>query len=242
MNNIFFIVAVSTVAPVLGSLIGIIRKPSEGFMYMMLSFAAGVMLSISFLELIPESIELSSELTCIAGLIVGSLIMHSIDKLIPHIHPDLCGDINGNNLQRTSIYLVLGIFLHNFPEGMALALGTVTDTKVSIVIALAIAIHNIPEGICTAAPYYHCTQNRLRAFLVSSSTAIPILLGFVAAYYLFRNITFEFLGFVIAVTAGLMIFICADELIPSSSRKLTNHSTVFPLVAGIIFVILLQSY
>ncbi len=242
MGTIFFIVALSTISPVLGSLIGVMRKPSEGFMYMMLSFAAGVMLAISFLELIPESIELSSELICIAGLIVGSVSMHLVDRLIPHIHPDLCEDVNGNNLERTSVYLILGIFLHNFPEGMALALGMVTDTKVSIVIAIAIAIHNIPEGICTAAPYYHCTQNRMRAFLLSSSTAIPILLGFITAYYIFRNITFEVLGFLIAVTAGLMIFICADELIPSSSRKLTNHSTVFPLIAGIIFVILLQAY
>jgi len=242
MDTIFLIVALSTLSPILGSFIGVIKRPSEGFMYMMLSFAAGVMLAISFLELIPESIELSSELICIAGLIVGSAGMHLIDRLIPHVHPDLCDDINGTNLKRTSIYLIVGIFMHNFPEGMALALGTVTDTKVSIVIAVAIAIHNIPEGICTAAPYYHCTRDRMRAFLLSSSTAIPILLGFLSAYYLFRNITFEVLGFLVAVTAGLMIFICADELIPSSSRKITNHSTVFPLFAGIIFVILLQSY
>ena len=242
MDTIFLIVALSTLSPILGSLIGVIKRPSEGFMYMMLSFAAGVMLAISFLELIPESIELSSELICIAGLIVGSAGMHMIDRLIPHVHPDLCDDINGANLKRTSIYLIVGIFMHNFPEGMALALGTVTDTKVSIVIAVAIAIHNIPEGICTAAPYYHCTRDRMRAFLLSSSTAIPILLGFLSAYYLFRSITFEVLGFLVAVTAGLMIFICADELIPSSSRKITNRSTVFPLFAGIIFVILLQSY
>lgn len=242
MNTMVFVVILSAVAPVLGSLIGVIRKPSEGFMYMMLSFAAGVMLAISFLELIPESIELSSELICIAGLIGGSIVMHAIDRIIPHAHPDLCGDINGNNLKRTSIYLILGIFLHNFPEGMALALGTVKDTKVSLVIAVAIAIHNIPEGICTSAPYYHCTGNRLRAFMVSSSTAIPILLGFAGAYFLFRNISHEFLGFLVAVTAGLMIFICADELIPSSSRKVTSKSTIFPLIAGIIFVILLQAY
>ncbi|MCK4830139.1 ZIP family metal transporter, partial [bacterium] len=102
-------------------------------------------------------------------------------------------------------YLIFGIFLHNFPEGMAIAIGAVTETKVSLIIALAIAIHNIPEGICTSAPYYHSTGDRLKAFLVSSSTAVPLLIGYLLARYIFGYITPEVLGFIIGATAGLMI-------------------------------------
>ena len=141
----------------------------------------------------------------------------------------------------TATYLLIGIFLHNFPEGMAIAIGTVSDSKISIAIALAIAIHNIPEGICTSAPYYLCTQNKLKSFLVSSSTALPILVGFIFANFLFKNISTTFIGLIIGATAGLMIYICADELIPSSCSKTTNHSTIFSLITGILFVVLLQS-
>lgn len=240
MNTIATIVGISVLGPIIGSFIGVLKKPSEIFMYNMLSFAAGIMLTISFLELIPESIEFSSIYICIAGIVIGSLIMYSIDRLIPHIHPELIEQEQGKNIKKTAVYLIIGIFLHNFPEGMAIAIGTVSESKISIVIALAIAIHNIPEGICTSAPYYHCTQNRLKSFLISSMTALPILVGFIFAHYLFKNISHTLIGFIIGATAGLMIYICADELIPTSACNTENHSTIFSLIVGIIFVILLQ--
>jgi len=122
---------------------------------------------------------------------------------------------------------------------MAIAIGTVSDIKISLVIALAIAIHNIPEGICTSAPYYHCTGKRLKSFLLSSLTAVPILVGFILAKFLFTQISSTLVGLIIGATAGLMIYITADELIPCSCCKLTNHTTIFSLIAGILLVILL---
>lgn len=165
--------------------------------------------------------------------------MFGLDRLIPHIHPQLCAQEQGCNLERTSVYLITGIFLHNFPEGMAIAIGSVTDVKVSLAIALAIAIHNIPEGICTSAPYYHTTGNRLKSFLVSSSTAIPIVGGYFLARYIFTSIPSQVVGLIIGATAGLMIYITADELIPTSCAG-TNHKTIFSLMTGVIFVILLR--
>ena len=122
---------------------------------------------------------------------------------------------------------------------MAIAIGVVSDIKVSIVIALAIAVHNIPEGICTSAPYYHCTGKRLKSFLISSSTAVPVLVGFLIANILFQNIPNSVIGLIIGATAGLMIYITADELIPTSCCKNTDHETIFSLILGILFVIVL---
>ncbi len=239
MNPIIFILAISVIGPVIGSLIGILKKPSKNFIFIMLSFAAGVMLSISFLELIPESIKLSSTLICIIGIFIGALAMHLVDKFIPHIHPGLDSDNPNYELKKTSLYLTLGIFLHNFPEGMAIAIGSVSDMKVSLAIALAIAIHNIPEGICTSAPYYYCTKKRLKSFIISSSTALPILIGFFVAYFLYQNIPTQLVGLIVGATAGLMIYICTDELIPSSSFQLTSHSSIFSFLAGVMLVVLL---
>lgn len=238
MDPVVPIVIISMLGPIIGSAIGVLRKPSFPYICNMLCFAAGVMLAISFLELIPESIRVSSAVTCVGGVLVGSLAMYGLDRLIPHIHPELCSQEQGCNLQRTSVYLIFGIFLHNFPEGMAIAIGSVTEAKVSLTIALAIAIHNIPEGICTAAPYYHTTGARLKSFLVSSSTALPLLFGYLLARYAFKNLPLQAIGFSVGATAGLMIYITADELIPNACAG-TNHQTIFALITGIIFVILL---
>lgn len=238
MDPLFIIVVISVIGPVLGSAIGVMRKPSYQFICIMLSFAAGVMLAISFLELIPESIHLSSVTVCITGVIAGALLMFGLDCMIPHIHPELCSQEHGRNLQRTSIYLILGIFLHNFPEGMAIAVGTVSDIKISMAVAFAISIHNIPEGICTSAPFYRVTGKPLKSFLASSSTAIPILIGYLLARHLFLNIPNGIIGFIISATAGLMIYITADELIPTSC-SVDNHKTIFSLITGVVFVLFL---
>lgn len=239
-QSLLIIVTISVLGPVIGSLIGVIKKPSESFMYNMLAFAGGVMLAISFLELIPESIELSSVWITVAGIIFGSVLMFVIDRLIPHLHPEFAEQEQGRHLKKTATYLIIGIFLHNFPEGMAIAIGAVSGAKVSLSVALAIAVHNIPEGICTSAPYFHITKKKLKSFLVSSSTAVPVLLGFLLANSLYQLISKTLVGFIVAATAGLMIYITSDEIIPTSCCKNIGHRAIFSLVMGVIFVILLS--
>ncbi len=243
METIFIILIISILGPIIGSAIGIIKHPGELYIQNMLSFAAGVMLAISFLELIPEAIELSGVWLAVIGILIGTIIMYLLDKLIPHKHPEGCEcETENEKLKRSSIYLIAGIFLHNIPEGIAIATGTIDHMTGAIGIALAIAIHNIPEGICTSAPYYYCTKKRLRAFLLSASTAIPIAVGFLIGYFIFKHLSFSILGIIISATAGLMIFISAHELIPTACRKEGSkwkHSTIFSLLLGVIFVMIL---
>ncbi|MBD3309950.1 hypothetical protein GF351_01890 [Candidatus Woesearchaeota archaeon] len=239
MHPVTTITLIAISGPLIGSLIGVVKKPSNRFMYNMLAFAAGVMLAVSFLELIPESIELSSIWIAVLGIILGAAVMYVVDKIIPHIHPSMCSKEEGHNIRRTAYYLLIGIFIHNFPEGLAMGLGSVTEMKLSMLIAVAIAIHDIPEGVCTSAPYYYITKKRLKSFLVSFSTAIPTLLGFFLAYYFYPLIPMTMVGIMIGATAGLMIYISSDELIPTSCCKLTDHSTIFSLIFGVISVVLL---
>ena len=237
--NLILIITFSILSPVIGSLIGIIKKPSDNTMYNLLSFAAAVMISISFLELIPESLEHGSVILASIGFVLGAIIMYGLDRIIPHIHPELLEQEQGKSLKKSSLFIFWGIFLHNFPEGMAMAAGAVTDFKLSLAIALGLAIHNIPEGILTSAPYYKATGKRLKAFLISASTAIPVALGFFVAYFLLQNVSDTVMSLMFAATAAIMIYISVDELIPASSFKLTNHSTIFSFIAGILLVLLL---
>jgi len=238
MDPVILIIIIAFLGPIIGSGLGVLRKPSFRYVCAMLCFAAGVMLAISFLELIPEGMALASDGLVIVGLAVGALAMFGLDRLVPHLHPSLCSQEQGCNLQRASTFLILGIFLHNFPEGMAIASGEVSDVEASLAIALAIAIHNIPEGICTAASYFHATGSRMAAFLLSSTTALPIVIGYFLARQVFGAAAPEVTGFIIAATAGLMIYITVDELIPNSCAG-QDHRTIFTFVGGILFVMLL---
>jgi zinc transporter, ZIP family len=240
MNNLWIMALIAALGPIVGSLIGVLRKPTDRFMYNLLSFAAGVMLSISFLQLIPESIKLSSELACLIGLVAGSLAMYAVDRLLPHVHPGLCAPENSSDLQRTATFLLVGISLHNIPEGMAIGIASTLESRFSLTISIAIALQKIPEGICTSAPYFHTTGRRWRAFLISSLTTVPVLIGFFAMRALSQRLGPWLIGLIMAGTSGLMIYISADELIPTSAGKTGDHSVIFSLIAGVLVVIALR--
>jgi zinc transporter, ZIP family len=233
------IVALSAIGPVIGSGIGVWKRPTTVYINNMLYFAAGIMLTISFLDLIPESIRLGGTLISVAGLSVGAAAMAALDHLFPHVHECAsCGE-DECHLGRTANFLILAIFLHNFPEGMAIAIGAATDVGDSMVIALAIAIHNIPEGICTSAPHYFTYGNRLKSFVMSSFSALPIVAGYMAARYLFIQISPPIMSLLVGATAGLMIYIAADELMPAA-RNNSGGQNIFYFIFGIIAVILLE--
>jgi ZIP family zinc transporter len=238
MSQESILVVLSTAGPVIGSAIGVWRKPSEQYIHNMLYFAAGIMLSISFLDLIPESISLGSTMTCVAGVMIGSSIMAFLDRLFPHVHDcALCAE-DECRLGRTANFLILAIFLHNFPEGMAIAVGATANIGDSVVIAIAIAIHNIPEGICTSAPHYYTYGNRLKSFVMSSLSALPIVFGYLLVKYFIGQISSNTMSIMVGATAGLMIYITADQLMPAA-RSVAGEQSLFAFIAGIVAVMLL---
>jgi ZIP family zinc transporter len=170
------------------------------------------------------------------------LFMYFLDRVVPHVHPGLCSDEHGSKLNKTALYLFLGIFLHHFPEGMAMGIGLVSGVTATLSVALAIALHDVPEGICTSAPYYFLSGKRLKAFILSSLTALPTLAGFLFTYFLSAYIPKPVVGLLIAGTAGLMIYISADELIPFSCSVSSEHKSIFSFFAGVLFVTLLAYY
>jgi ZIP family zinc transporter len=245
MNNIILLLIISIIGPILGAVLGIIKYPSRKFMFNMLAFAAGVMLTISFLNLIPQSISFSSAMIASIGIALGALFMYIIDKIIPHIHPERNIENSENKelckMRKSSRYINTALFIHNLPEGMVIALGAIANSALGIIIAIAITIQKIPEGICTAAPTYFCNKNKLKSFLIACSTLIPLLVGFGITYFLYQILPPTIIGLIIGITAGFMIYISTDELIPASSKIVTNQFTIISLIIGILFVILLNA-
>jgi ZIP family zinc transporter len=237
--DLLLIIFILVVGPILGSLIGVSFNPSKRFLYYMLSFSGGVMIAISMLELVPESIRISSVPIAIIGILIGTVIMFIFGKFISNVHPkDDCKCEPG--LFKSAILIITGIFIHNIPEGLAVAIGTLSENGVTLFLAIAIAFHDIPESICTSVPYYFCTKNRLKTFLVSVSVILPTLLGFFLGYFFYKIISPNMVGLVTAITAGSMIYISADELIPSSCSKVSNHHTIISFMVGVVFVIFLD--
>jgi ZIP family zinc transporter len=206
-------------------------------MSLTLGFSAGVMIHVSFVELLQRGADAAGFMPAHFAFFLGMIGMFVIDALVPH---DYLGQeehsgvgMRSSNLLKTGLFVALGIAIHNFPEGMAAFAGALREPSLGVAIAVAIAIHNIPEGLAVAAPIYAATGSRKRAFMYSflSGVAEPIGAG-LAALVLLPFLTEAVLGYVLAGVGGIMVFISLDELIPVARSFEHEHLAIVGVMAG----------
>ena len=230
-------------ATTIGSLIGLaVREPGPRFMGFTLGFSAGVMILVSFVELLQESIITIGFPWAHIGFFLGMILFFLIDYLIPHEYigqHDYSEKRSQTRLMRTGLLVALGIGVHNFPEGMATFVGTLEDVNIGIAIAVAVGIHNIPEGLAVSAPIYAATGSRRKAFFWSffSGVSEPVGAG-VAALILLPFLTPDVLGWVLAAVAGIMVAISMDELIPVAKSYESEHTPILGIILGMLIMAL----
>lgn len=196
------------------------KKPSNRVLAFSLGFAAGIMLLISLMEMLPAALATPS-MPPIVGygmFIIGLLGYFALDHLLPHAHPqDLSvGAIEHKpQLRRTAMLLTLGISLHNFPEGIATYVTASQDLELGLGIALAVALHNIPEGLAVAGPVYAATGSRGRALLWSGLSGCAEIAGGVLAWLVLGTLISPMvMAAIMAAVAGIMVALSVDELMP----------------------------
>jgi ZIP family zinc transporter len=222
-----------------GSLLGLtVREPGRRFMGFTLGFSAGVMILVSFVELLQASIESIEFLPALMGFFVGMAGIFLIDLLVPHEYigqQDYGDGQSVKGLKRTGLLLAFGIGIHNFPEGMATFAGSLKDLNMGIAIAVAIAIHNIPEGLAISAPVYAATGSRSKAFLWSFLSGVTEPIGAaIAALVLYPFLTPVVLGWILAGVAGIMVAIALDELVPAAKTYGGAHTPIIGVITGML--------
>ncbi|WP_395755956.1 zinc transporter ZupT [Edwardsiella ictaluri] len=217
-------------ATVVGALLAIIgQRPSNRVLAFSLGFAAGIMLLISLMEMLPAALNTPnmSPLLGYTMFILGLVGYFLLDRLLPHQHAHdmvALGNRTPRNLKRTALLLTLGISLHNFPEGIATYVTASADLELGMGIALAVAIHNIPEGLAVAGPVYAASGSRLRALWWASLSGIAEILGGLLAFTLLGSAVSPVgMAAIVALVAGIMVALSVDELMPLA-REIDPHS------------------
>lgn len=210
-----------------------------------LGFAAGVMLSISFSDLVPQARDLiAAEKGAHMGIvwmdlfvIVGVLIALGLDYLVPHEAVYEEADRQHQDLFRVGVVSTLAIMLHNFPEGIATFMAGYSDTTLGISLGIAIAFHNIPEGVSVAMPVYFATKDKGKALKFTFLAGIAEPIGALLAFFVLRPYLNGFVvGSSFAFVAGIMLYISIEELIPSSRQYGHKRLALFSTLAGIVLM------
>ena len=221
---------------IIGSFLAIfVRKPGARFMAFTLGFSAGVMILLSFMELLAHGIETVGFVPAYVAFFAGMLCLFLIDVLIPHeyLAERQTAREGQGSLLKTGLLVALGIGVHNFPEGMATLAGTLQDVRLGAAIAFAIALHNIPEGLAVSVPVYAATGSRSKAFLWSFLAGVAEPVGAaVAALVLLPFLNDAVLGLMLSAVAGVMVFISLDELVPVARSFGAAHHSILGVAAG----------
>lgn len=222
-----------------------------------LGLSAGVMLYVSFVELMPTALNdiaktfpekygnIYVTLVFFGGIMLIALIdflipenenpheiqhMESISEAAAHMAPS---GVSILKLKRTGLMLALAISIHNFPEGVATFVSALNGLDVALPIVIAIAIHNIPEGIAVSMPIYHATGNKRKAFWMALLSGLAEPLGALfGLLFIMPFWTPAVSSLLLSAVSGIMVYISIDELLPSAEGYGYHHVAIAGVILG----------
>ena len=233
----------------IGSLLAFFSKTTNTrFLSAALGLSAGVMVYVSFMELMPDALDKiemmfpgkEGIIYVLLAFFAGMGLIAVIDFFIPedeNPHEFHAAGKSNDKLKRTGFMLALAIGVHNFPEGMATFVSALDGLDVALPIVVAIAIHNIPEGIAVSVPIYHSTGSRKKALRYSVLTGLAEPIGALFGMLFLLPFWTPAVGaFMLAAVAGIMVYISFDELLPGAEEYGHHHFAIGGVIVGMVIM------
>ncbi|MBQ8576676.1 MAG: ZIP family metal transporter [Clostridia bacterium] len=236
-------------ATVLGAVIGFLFKGiSHRFSDIVLSFAAGVMLSAAVLGLVLPAVDYAGGgfggvLVTVAGIFAGALCLNLIDKIVPHLHK-LIGSADGDDIEAHPdsglskvLLFVTAIAIHNLPEGIAAGVGFgAGDASQALLIAGGIALQNVPEGMVIISPMLASGVKSGKTFLIAAATGLFEVVGTLIGFFAV-SLSNAILPFALAFAGGTMLYVISDEMIPETHAHGSERGATYALLIGFCFML-----
>jgi len=239
-----------------GLLTALVGSRTERMTSIFLSFAGGVMISIVFLELFPEAIELSNVAVAVVGLIAGAVLVLVLNFLMDRLsnaksesklHETFAEFFHSSDMiskksgmLRSGMIMLFAIGLHNVPEGLALGAAGHYDASLGLALAIIIGLHNIPEGMAVSAPLIAGGLSKVKSvaitFIVGSTTVIGAIAG-----YLIGGISDFAVAISFSIACGAMLYVVLGEILPQSIVASKDRvPTIFALVGIIVGMLFIE--
>ncbi len=233
-------------ATLFGTILGFVFKNiSHKFSDIVLSFAAGVMLSAAVIGLVLPSLDYGGKfglVYTITGVFAGALCVNLFDRLVPHLHR-LSGQEDETHPEATAkrskvLLFVAAIAIHNLPEGLAAGVGFGSGNNAeALTVAGGIALQNIPEGMVIIGPMLAAGIRPRRTFLVAAATGVVEVIGTLLGYFAV-SLSAAILPFALAFAGGTMLYVISDEMIPETHAHGSQRGATYALLVGFCLMLL----
>ena len=208
------------------------------------SFALGALLSVAFLDLLPDALRTAGSEhidSLLATVLMGILGFFLLEKLLiwRHCHADHCETHSGDHFhQPAGTLIVVGDAIHNFVDGILIAAAFLTDINLGIITSLAVAAHEIPQEVGDFAILLQSGYGRGKALAYNLLSSLATMVGGILAYYSLEHIH-GWLPYILALAASSFIYIAVADLIPSLHQKTTARAAfqqISLIVAGVLVI------
>ncbi|HJZ05655.1 hypothetical protein A2634_05280 [Candidatus Amesbacteria bacterium RIFCSPHIGHO2_01_FULL_48_32] len=217
------------------------REITQALTTPLLSFAAGAFLGAALLDILPEALEIATDPQLVLIWMLGGFILYFVlERLLMtyvYKHPN-AQNSHSDHTETLPILLILGDTLHNFLDGIVIALAYVVNPAVGLVTTLAVAAHEIPQEIGDFSVLLHQGWAKKVIIAVNVLQSLTTLPGAVLGFYVGHLFT-PYLPYILAFTAGIFIYISASDIIPEIHHKAGHKSfyrVVIPLVLAVVIV------
>jgi len=236
-----WIIAASICGGVLSMLCAVVfvlNSHLQRYLGAMVSYAIGAMLGTVFLDILPEAIKLTSNVSTLSGTVLfGILLFFTLEKMVlwRHCHHEHCeahellAREHDHDHGRSGMMITVGDTFHNFVDGVIIAAAFLTDMHLGIVTALAIIAHEIPQEVGNFAVLLHSGYSKTRALQLNLISSFSSVAGGMLGYFILQTMQ-SWIPSLLALAAASMIYIAVADLIPGLHKRAQLRDTVQQIV------------
>ncbi len=124
-----------------------VKKISHAALCILISLAAGALLVVSLFEILPESVRVAGLGGTAFSAISGYFLFWFLTRFLFHVCPACAATHTEINFKAVSAAMLIAFGIHSFSDGLAIAGGYETETRVGFLILLGVVFHKFPEGL-----------------------------------------------------------------------------------------------
>ncbi|MDH5720717.1 MAG: ZIP family metal transporter [Spirochaetia bacterium] len=206
----------------------------------LISYATGTLLGASFLGLLPEAMETLSNAETLGATLVGIILFFILEKLIiwRHCHQHDCDAHN-----RAGVLIMVGDSVHNFIDGIVIAMAFLVSVPLGIATAFAVISHEIPQEVGDFAILIESGYTKKKAFLFNLFSSFSTLVGGILGYFFLSSME-KSMPYLMAVSAASFIYVAVADLFPNLHKYTALSHTILQIlfiVLGVFSIVLIRS-
>lgn len=240
MNQLFLYSLIGGLFSLAGGFL-LLWKPqlTKKLMLSLISLGAGSFLGAAFLDILPEALEMVTEPHPILGAtLVGFLLFFAVERLLMKHFKNSSAHDHDEHTESLPFLLIVGDCLHNFMDGIVIALAFAADPSLGLAATLAIAAHEIPQEVGDFSILLHLGWNKTKVVMVNVLQSLLTIPGVIVGYYLGTQLEAQ-LPLMLGFTGGIFIYIAASDLIPMLHHQGGHkyaYRIILPMIVGVILV------